>query len=56
MATLVTVMSPLSTEGASVNDTASKELEDLTSEEMTSKKYYFDSYALFGVHEEILKN
>lgn len=24
-------------------------------EEMTSKDYYFDSYAHFGIHEEMLK-
>ncbi len=25
-------------------------------EEMTSKDYYFDSYAHFGIHEEMLKD
>lgn len=33
-----------------------KKLEDLTSTEMTSKDYYFDSYAHFGIHEEMLKD
>jgi len=33
-----------------------KKLEDLTSAEMTSKDYYFDSYAHFGIHEEMLKD
>merc|ERR1712038_2023661 len=33
-----------------------KKLEDLSSEEMTSKDYYFDSYAHFGIHEEMLKD
>ena len=33
-----------------------KKLEDLTNEEMTSKDYYFDSYAHFGIHEEMLKD
>jgi len=28
----------------------------LASEEMTSKDYYFDSYAHFGIHEEMLKD
>jgi len=28
----------------------------LSSEEMTSKDYYFDSYAHFGIHEEMLKD
>jgi hypothetical protein len=34
-----------------VVDVSMKKLEDLTSEEMTSKDYYFDSYAHFGIHE-----
>jgi protein arginine N-methyltransferase 1 len=33
-----------------------KKLEDLTGAEMTSKDYYFDSYAHFGIHEEMLKD
>ena len=33
-----------------------KKLEQLTNEEMTSKDYYFDSYAHFGIHEEMLKD
>merc|ERR1719370_897189 len=33
-----------------------KTLENLTGEEMTSKDYYFDSYAHFGIHEEMLKD
>merc|ERR1719347_2383125 len=33
-----------------------KKLEDLTANEMTSKDYYFDSYAHFGIHEEMLKD
>lgn len=37
-------------------ETKDKKLEDLTSEEMTSKDYYFDSYAHFGIHEEMLKD
>merc|ERR1712106_235423 len=28
----------------------------LATEEMTSKDYYFDSYAHFGIHEEMLKD
>ena len=27
-----------------------------SSEELTSKDYYFDSYAHFGIHEEMLKD
>lgn len=30
--------------------------ENLTVDEMTSKDYYFDSYAHFGIHEEMLKD
>jgi len=30
--------------------------EDVTVDEMTSKDYYFDSYAHFGIHEEMLKD
>merc|ERR1712032_1100166 len=29
---------------------------DLSNAEMTSKDYYFDSYAHFGIHEEMLKD
>ena len=32
-------------------DVSTKKLEDLTAAEMTSKDYYFDSYAHFGIHE-----
>ncbi len=39
-----------------VVDVSMKKLEDLTSEEMTSKDYYFDSYAHFGIHEVELDN
>jgi len=35
---------------------ADKAREDLTGPEMTSKDYYFDSYAHFGIHEEMLKD
>lgn len=30
--------------------------EDIPAEEMTSRDYYFDSYAHFGIHEEMLKD
>lgn len=29
---------------------------DVKVEEMTSRDYYFDSYAHFGIHEEMLKD
>jgi len=33
-----------------------KEEKDVSAEDMTSKDYYFDSYAHFGIHEEMLKD
>ncbi|THD22001.1 Arginine methyltransferase 1 [Fasciola gigantica] len=41
---------------ASVNGGASGDVEEKSSSEMTSKDYYFDSYAHFGIHEEMLKD
>merc|ERR1712119_273777 len=41
--------------GADVSQDISKK-EQLPIEEMTSKDYYFDSYAHFGIHEEMLKD
>jgi len=41
------------------DETAAKEAEErskMRPEEMTSKDYYFDSYAHFGIHEEMLKD
>merc|ERR1712184_113414 len=35
---------------------ADKKMKLLKSDEMTSKDYYFDSYAHFGIHEEMLKD
>ena len=53
------VMSPISTTGETPmsveGDVSTKKLEDLTAEEMTSKDYYFDSYAHFGIHEVSIK-
>eukprot|EP00112_Aurelia_sp_Birch-Aquarium-sp1_P022793 Seg6546.1 transcript_id=Seg6546.1/GoldUCD/mRNA.D3Y31 product="Protein arginine N-methyltransferase 1" protein_id=Seg6546.1/GoldUCD/D3Y31 len=37
-------------------DVAADEKKDVAAEEMTSKDYYFDSYAHFGIHEEMLKD
>lgn len=42
----------LSDEKPPVPDTT----EDLGVNDMTSKDYYFDSYAHFGIHEEMLKD
>ena len=41
--------------GADVSQDITKK-EQLPIEEMTSKDYYFDSYAHFGIHEEMLKD
>ena len=49
-------MSPTQVGAENGVSTKDKKLEDLTSEEMTSKDYYFDSYAHFGIHEEMLKD
>ena len=54
------VMSPISTTGETPmsveSDVSTKKLEDLTAEEMTSKDYYFDSYAHFGIHEVSIRD
>ena len=42
--------------GDAAIEVKNKKLEDLSSTEMTSKDYYFDSYAHFGIHEEMLKD
>lgn len=42
--------------GSSDKAEGSKTVTDLKAEEMTSKDYYFDSYAHFGIHEEMLKD
>lgn len=38
-----------------ISDNGEKK-EDVKVEEMTSRDYYFDSYAHFGIHEEMLKD
>ena len=43
---------PVSEEKPATPDTT----ENITANEMTSKDYYFDSYAHFGIHEEMLKD
>ena len=48
-------MDVTSPRGEAVEEEAKKVFE-LSSEEMTSKDYYFDSYAHFGIHEEMLKD
>lgn len=39
-----------------VNDKIQIKDEQVNVEEMTSRDYYFDSYAHFGIHEEMLKD
>ncbi|CAH0594011.1 unnamed protein product [Chrysodeixis includens] len=41
---------------ADVKPKIENEPEKVTAEEMTSRDYYFDSYAHFGIHEEMLKD
>lgn len=36
--------------------TKDEKMEDVPADEMTSRDYYFDSYAHFGIHEEMLKD
>jgi hypothetical protein len=38
------------------NEIIDKKLSTTNPEEMTSRDYYFDSYAHFGIHEEMLKD
>lgn len=45
------VIPPHEEQGAKPNG-----VETLGVDEMTSKDYYFDSYAHFGIHEEMLKD
>jgi len=42
------------TQNSNSKDPSGKE--DVNVEEMTSRDYYFDSYAHFGIHEEMLKD
>lgn len=47
-------------ENGSVESSPSSDLlnisEDVQADDMTSRDYYFDSYAHFGIHEEMLKD
>merc|ERR1711910_166473 len=49
-------MKMVTTAGGDNVPSAEKDVKDLKHEEMTSKDYYFDSYAHFGIHEEMLKD
>lgn len=48
------VASEVNTPSKENNGTEKKD--DVKVEEMTSRDYYFDSYAHFGIHEEMLKD
>nr|CAH7759472.1 unnamed protein product [Callosobruchus chinensis] len=37
-------------------DCKDEKMEEIPADEMTSRDYYFDSYAHFGIHEEMLKD
>lgn len=47
-------VTPIATENGTANGTG--KLSTTNPEEMTSRDYYFDSYAHFGIHEEMLKD
>lgn len=49
------ILSPMDTTPAENGD-AKGVLTTTKPEEMTSRDYYFDSYAHFGIHEEMLKD
>lgn len=42
--------------GATNNHVSGESMEEIPADEMTSRDYYFDSYAHFGIHEEMLKD
>lgn len=44
------------TNGTEVGTPADPAAPKVAIEEMTSRDYYFDSYAHFGIHEEMLKD
>jgi len=49
-------LSPAAGSGAAGEAGDASKVAHLAGEEMTSKDYYFDSYAHFGIHEEMLKD
>jgi protein arginine N-methyltransferase 1 len=42
--------------GTALNHKEKASIKNQSPEEMTSRDYYFDSYAHFGIHEEMLKD
>lgn len=49
-------MEKMETAPVITNNSSPMEKEDIPADEMTSRDYYFDSYAHFGIHEEMLKD
>jgi len=47
---------PLMLEKTKTKTEMENEIKDLKPDELTSKDYYFDSYAHFGIHEEMIKD
>lgn len=43
-------------ENGSISNDKEKSMTTTKPEDMTSRDYYFDSYAHFGIHEEMLKD
>jgi len=52
----IAALSPAAGSGAAGEAGDATKVAHLESAEMTSKDYYFDSYAHFGIHEEMLKD
>lgn len=50
------IMEKMETTPMITNNSSPMEKEDIPADEMTSRDYYFDSYAHFGIHEEMLKD
>lgn len=46
----------MESQAEATNNTNSKKENGMGPDEMTSRDYYFDSYAHFGIHEEMLKD
>lgn len=42
--------------GAEISPIVVPGKKDVNADDMTSRDYYFDSYAHFGIHEEMLKD
>lgn len=49
-------MSTSETNGECSSEPSVKDVKHIEASDMTSRDYYFDSYAHFGIHEEMLKD